>query len=197
MPKKKQVRGDGGAKKPGKKKKHHLAKRIPARNAEFEMKRAKALKLRVAGATNAQIAEELGCSYDAAKQLVARALVKYRESAVSDAAQLRAIAHERFETLIRSLWKKAVVEHDVTAVREIARVVERDSKLLGYAAPQRHRVDLIHLQAQIGTVVEMICRVVSDEDVPRVVEAVEQALEIVQRKDRSLDGSGSDEEETA
>lgn len=92
----------------------------------------KALNLRKAGATYAQIAETCGYSApQAACRAVQRALAREQAEAVADLRQLQAA---RLDDLLRVLYPRAL-KGDYGAIDRIHRLEERRAKLYGLDAP--------------------------------------------------------------
>lgn len=159
-------------------------------------RRAYGLKLR--GFSYRQIGAELGIDVKDAHTLVKEELFDTTDVLREQVREHRQLELDRLESVISRLWVVAfpvgeegkVGEVDHEAVRSLLRAMERKQKLLGLEAPQKHQVDVSHLQSQVGLVVEMIARVIPDDSVPKVYEAVEQAMKIVESRERSL---GSEE----
>ena len=155
---------------------------------EVNAKRSeKALQLRAAGFSLSQIAKVLDVSIPAVGEMIRRKIVENRNLSGETAKDLRDIAHMRHETLIARLWLKAMPndpekEMDMRAVDRILRIVAQDAKLMGYEAPQKHQIDMSVMQQQVGIVVEAITRVLPDDAIPRVYEAVEEVVQQIERK---------------
>lgn len=96
----------------------------------------RALELRKAGASYAQIAEVLGISRSAAHKAVARALDKVIAEVRENADRLRALELERLDHLSRELWRQALKGH-LGAIDRLLKVMERRAKLLGLDAPTK------------------------------------------------------------
>jgi hypothetical protein len=108
-----------------------MTERNPARKGDA------AVSLRVAGASYAEIAEVLGYQTEArAISAVENALAGALNA--EDRNHQRAIAGQRIERLIRSVWAKAVdpaqPEH-LPAVRTAKDLIDRYAKLYGLDAP--------------------------------------------------------------
>ena len=104
------------------------------------------------------------------------------------ASELRLIAHQRLERVVQRLWLQAMPPSaddslDLSAIDRIIRCIAADSRIMGYDSTARPRgVDLEHFRKQVGLIVEVIARVIPDDCVPRVHEALEDALETIQRQ---------------
>lgn len=159
-------------------------------------RRAYGLKLR--GFSYRQIGAELGIDVKDAHTLVKEELFDTTDVLREQVREHRQLELDRLESVISRLWvaafpvdedgKAGEVDHE--AVRSLLRAMERKQKLLGLEAPQKHQVDVSHLQSQVGLVVEMIARVIPDDSVPKVYEAMEQAMKVIDSRERSL---GSEE----
>lgn len=104
-------------------------------------RQADALKLRCAGATFAQIGQQLGTSFVTAWRDVRTALDAVVEERNESAQQLRALELERLDRLQLRLTPKAE-RGDCEAARVLVRISERRSKLCGLDMPVTQRVDL-------------------------------------------------------
>lgn len=168
-----------------------------ALEAAAEARRHQALELRVRGATVKQVGEALGISREAAGKHIRNALAILREETVQNVAELRQVGHERLETMTRKTWQEAMPVDaegkpkavNLEAMRLLLRIQEKHAKLMGWAAPEKHQVDFGHLNSQLSIVVELLCRSLPDEHIPKVHEALAEALEDVQSRDRSLHAS--------
>lgn len=103
------------------------ARRIIARQRE-----ARAMEMRLAGHTYAEIAEALGISSVSAYQAVRRVLDRLAERTNETAEQVRKIEESRLDELLRSLWDR---RHDPKIVDRILRIMERRARLLGLDKP--------------------------------------------------------------
>lgn len=160
-------------------------------NPEQIARRARAVSLRVAGFSYRQIATEMGIDLHDAHDLVRRELEDTTDVTRHQIREERQIEFTRLEKIINRCWTKAFpadlkVATDYDAIRTILRAMERKAKLLGLEAPQKHQVDLAHLNNQVGLVVEMIARVIPDDSVPKVYEVVEEAMRIIDSRERAL-----------
>lgn len=147
----------------------------------------KALQLRSAGFSYTQIAKALDTTPERVGAMLSRHLSNLRSSNHETARDLRDIAHLRHETMIARLWLKAMPQDgsasmDYGALDRIARLIAQDAKLMGYEAPQKHQIDMSVMQQQVGIVVEAITRVLPDDAIPRVYEAVEEVVQQIERK---------------
>lgn len=112
-----------------------MADRTSARMIRAREREKKALELRKAGATYAQIAEKLGYSDPkSAWHAVMRALDRLPRE---DAEKVRRLELSRLDTIALRLWRKIVEEGDIQAVNAYLRVMERRARYLGLDAPEK------------------------------------------------------------
>ena len=109
------------------------------RRVEAQERRAKALSLRIAGASYQQIAEALGCSVGAAHKYVKTELERLDRIAKERAEELRRLQLERLAELLISVWPKAK-RGDLQAIDRALKLMQEISKLTGIAAPERHEL---------------------------------------------------------
>lgn len=155
-------------------------------NALSVTKRARAVELRITGYTYQEVGDAMGISRQAAHDLVRRELANTVDVTREQVAGERQLEVARTEVMIKKLWPKAFPEDnsiDYDGVRSILRCMERKQKLLGLEAPQKHTVDMGHLQGQAALMVEMITRVIPDDSVPKVYEAMEAAMILIQKRE--------------
>ena len=109
-------------------------RRISARE-----KQAKALKLRLAGATFQEIADKVGY---AGRQSAQKAVTKAMQDTIQEPAdELRRLEMMRLDRLQLAVWP-AAMRGDVKAVTAVLRIMVRRSNLLGLDAPRR--LDIRH-----------------------------------------------------
>jgi hypothetical protein len=100
------------------------ARRKPA----VALRRVRALKLRQAGASYADIAQKLGLASEAAARTeVSRAMSSVVREAGDEVIDLE---RDRLDRIQAMAWKLAQ-DGDVRAIRELVRILERRAKLLG------------------------------------------------------------------
>ena len=97
---------------------------------------ARAVEMRLSGATYAQIAAELGISQGGAYKAVTRAMDLARERMAESAETLREIERERLEHLIAAALPKAQAG-DTKAIEAARRLSESLRRVLGLDAPAR------------------------------------------------------------
>ncbi len=149
-------------------------------------KRNQAVDLKIRGYSYREVGAEMGISRQAAQQLVAKELANLTDVTREQIAGERQLEVARTEVMIKKLWPKAFPADnsiDYDGVRSILRCMERKQKLLGLEAPQKHTVDMGHLQGQAALMVEMITRVIPDDSVPKVYEAMEAAMILIQKRE--------------
>lgn len=93
-------------------------------------RQGRALELRLAGWTYAQIGAELGISQPAAFKLVNRALQQIRAKAAETSEEVLALELQRLDRWLQ-VADRAVHDGDVNAVAHCLRIQERRAKLLG------------------------------------------------------------------
>lgn len=103
------------------------------RAAQFEQK---ALSLRTAGHTHAEISEMLGISIEKVKKAIARAMRAIRSDKAEMAREALELDSNRLDALIKANWVKAMAG-DTKAGSLILQVVDRRAKMLGTDAPVR------------------------------------------------------------
>lgn len=101
-----------------------------------EEERKKALQLRLAGATYAEIGEAMGCGISAARTRIKGAL---SDICAEERGQLRSIEVARLDRLQRSCWAAALAG-DLAAIDRSVKIIDRRAKLLGLDAPQQMEV---------------------------------------------------------
>lgn len=130
-------------------------------------KRARALQLRIGGATYDQIAQQVGFSgRGGAYRAVAQAL---RDIPREAADELRQLELERFDTIQIRLMQK-LGQGDLTVVPNLLRLAEQRARLLGLNKPEQ-----LQLQAEV--------HVQDDQQTARQRAAIEAA---VARRDAAL-----------
>jgi hypothetical protein len=111
-----------------------------ARRVQRRERQARALELRIAGASTSQIAKVLGVNRTTAWRLINRALGELVEEVKERAEQLRAIQAARIEADLADLWPRARAG-DMAAYRVIVRLYERQGRLLGLDLGQPPEVE--------------------------------------------------------
>jgi ElaB/YqjD/DUF883 family membrane-anchored ribosome-binding protein len=114
-----------------------------------QVRRAKALELRLQGCTITQIAEQLQVDVSTAHRDIERQLAELSSASRERCEQLREVAHLRLEELIAALWED---RSDPAANRQIARCVEIELRLYGLLeseAQGRPTIELSELRALI------------------------------------------------
>lgn len=112
---------------------------------------AKAVALKAAGATYAEVGRVLGTDRSNAAKIVRRALEREHSEAV---ALMRQVEGERLDRLQRGLWLQAT-QGDVQAAMGVLRVMERRARLFGLDAPARVQVTT-ELDAEIDSLVQQL-----------------------------------------
>lgn len=124
-----------------------------------------ALRLRTAGATYDQIAEALGWkTRSSAFKAVERAVSKLSSD---DLGTIRQLHRERLNELMFGLWPIARKGH-LGAIGRVLQIMEREAKLIGVDAPEKHEHMLRHLDLSTLTD-EQLARLAKGEDPARVL----------------------------
>lgn len=94
-----------------------------------------ALKLRMGGATFAQIAHAVGVSKKHAYRLVEQALEEHKEETLHKAEQLRILEIMRLDAMQAAVWKGALdmtgsMENRIAAQVQVLRIMERRARYL-------------------------------------------------------------------
>jgi hypothetical protein len=108
----------------------------PAKLASLERRR-EAYKLRLAGASYADIGTALGVDFRHAYDLVNRELREIEAEAAEDAEQVRRMEVERLDAILLAQWPN---RGDPKVAAVILQVSERRSRLLGLDAAIKHEV---------------------------------------------------------
>ena len=149
-------------------------------------RRARAVELRITGHTYQDIGGLMGITRQGAHELVRHELSNMVDVTREQIAGERQLEVARIEVMVKKIWPRAFPDDgsiDYDGVRSLLRCMERKQKLLGLEAPQKHTVDMGHLQGQAALMVEMITRVIPDDSVPKVYEAMEAAMILIQKRE--------------
>lgn len=143
-------------------------------------RRSRAIALRVAGASNTEIAMRLGYTTDShVSNDVDAALVKHNRELSQNVAAYRVIELMRLDKLHASRWAKALAGDDA-ALDRIMKIAERRAKILGLDAATTKNViygevnawrNSDEWQATVGTILEAV------QPYPEAAEAIFDALE--------------------
>src|SRR5262245_41691571 len=88
----------------------------------------KALRMRVGGASYAEIAAEIGCSTKTAGKLVRSGLQRVAEANQGAAEELRALMSERIEVAVRAIWP-FVERGNLQAIDRLVKLLDRAARL--------------------------------------------------------------------
>lgn len=114
---------------------------------------ARALQLRIAGASFEKIAQVLGMSNrSVAFKAYERALSRVH---AENANQMREIGSARLDTLLTAVWGKAV-KGDLAAVDRVLKIEERRARLFGLDSPTRLSIDAATLGEEIGRLLDSL-----------------------------------------
>lgn len=115
-------------------------KGVPLKGAAEAAKRAtrelEAVRLRKAGKTYRQIAEDLGVCEATAFQDVRRVLDRTRKLSNEEGEQIRAIELERLDAALESLQSR-ITKGEPRAIEVMLKIQERRARLLGLDAPTK------------------------------------------------------------
>lgn len=162
-----------------------MATKATPKAVERVMRERKGIALRLAGATYAEIGEQLEMSESGAYRLVRRCLDRERARTEEDAETLRQIDLMRVERAILALWAQVKAGH-LGAIDRLLRCLDIRAKYLGLYAPARtehtgkdggpmkHEHEFSHL---------------SDEE----LDAAIAAAEAYERGETSAEADGSEE----
>lgn len=101
-----------------------------SKRVEMELRRYKALELKVKGYSDRAIASELGIGVATAHSDVHNILGQLAEKHVGQAANLRALLNLRFETLFHCYFDQAI-SGDMQAARMVVGILDRMAKING------------------------------------------------------------------
>jgi len=111
--------------------------RNKARQIAIQLRRARAIELKKAGATYRQIGEQLGCGMKTAWRDVDYELKATISEMTESADALRALELARLDRLQVAIWPKAIAGDNLRAVATILKVMSRRAALLGLDAPTK------------------------------------------------------------
>lgn len=95
-----------------------------------------AIRLRMTGASYAQIGKALGCTKQNAHRAVTKALKDTKERTAESTDQLRAVQSQQIDALTMAMWP-AAQKGDAKAVLAIVRLMRRRAVLMGLDAPKQ------------------------------------------------------------
>lgn len=109
---------------------------------------ARAFRLRLAGATFAEIADELDYRWPSSAWAAVRRYLK-RLGPPPEAEEMRQLQVERLRRLLMAAWAPATARQpDFAAVREAVRIIKEISALLGLYVPRRVEADITLREAE-------------------------------------------------
>ena len=103
--------------------------------------RKKVWNLRLGGYSPPDIADELGITVSAVRQLIKQAREQVAEAAAAGAVEERKDANARLDALLRSIWPSAT-EGDIKAVQAALAIEDRRAKLQGLDAAAKSALDI-------------------------------------------------------
>lgn len=101
-----------------------------------EEQRLKAVQLRLAGATYAQIGQQLGCTGPNAYYLVSTALARTKARTEDTVDEMRALDLGRMDAMLLGIWRQAA-EGNLFVIDRVLKILERRAKLVGLDAPTK------------------------------------------------------------
>lgn len=102
--------------------------RTHPRNVLAAQRRVKALELRIAGKSTAEIARELGVHKKTAVEILGKALTNMSAEEKERAEHFRSLTHRRLERLLEAHWQKATGgDKDSTAT--VLNIIDRQARL--------------------------------------------------------------------
>jgi transposase-like protein len=105
----------------------------------FEKERL-VVQYRQGGATFEQIAQKLGyADHSGARQAFKRAMERMRDDALN--AEIRELHRQRLEVALTAIWPK-VVKGELSAIKVMLSILERDAKLYGIDMPVRTELEV-------------------------------------------------------
>ena len=113
-----------------------MAATAPARLVAHEKQR-KAVALRQAGLTYAQIAKEVGYSHASAAHKAVTSML--RQNMLDSTNEFRQVQFGRLDYMIQKLWAR-VADGDERAIMSVAQLMAQQDKLMGTEAPTEHKV---------------------------------------------------------
>lgn len=111
----------------------------PKHEAEIEIRRNKAIQLRVEGWSYREIADELKVSVSTAFGDVESVVERNKQEANENSEKARRIALHRIDVAVRGLMPK-VKDGDARAAEVMAKLEERRAKLIGLDAPEKREL---------------------------------------------------------
>jgi hypothetical protein len=146
------------------------------------LKGQQAIKLRMAGATTAQIAEQLGYANESgAYKAIMRELEQTAQDMSESTEAVRQLEIKRLDQMLFPIWG-AVLQGDTQATSTALRIQERRASLLGLDAPKqfeaRIRVDVVSWNQAIRDFLDIYYEF--HKDAPEVQSVVERIDKLAQ-----------------
>lgn len=144
-------------------------------------RQAKVIQLRTAGFSFQQIGKALQISQHAAYIAFTTAIKKKNKELHESTEEFQFIAHSRAEVIINRLWQKAMPNDlneplNLEAMDRIIKLIQMDSKIMGYEAPQKRQVDVQMISTSVSMVVDRIIQAIPEEYVGDIFRAVEDGM---------------------
>ena len=149
------------------------------RNIQARAKAQEAVKLRLAGATHKQIANQLGYAGESgAYKAIMRELTTVAAEQTPNTEALRQISVQRLDQLLFSVWRDAI-GGDQGAINTALKLEESRRNLLGIDAPKQYeariRVDILSWNQALKDILEIYREVHGDsQEAPVFLERIDK-----------------------
>lgn len=132
------------------------------RRVRAAARREEVLRLRCAGLSYRQIADQLGMSPAGVQKSLVKALQEHKDVSDQFRSELRKIQAEQLREMLRAIWTR-VEQADLDAIQTTLRILERLSKLFGLDTAGQ----VINVNAEISTkpTLEQLIDLVRPKDV--------------------------------
>jgi hypothetical protein len=143
-----------------------------------EVRRYQVIQLKVAGATERAIAEQLGVSHSLVHKDVRRALSELADTASGAADELRALQMERYNQLLLSWWQ--VAKSNPEGIRWVLQIMGRIDAINGLI-PNRPMINMVSATQNTMVVngVENVKEMLHDADFRAALELVAERMESI------------------
>lgn len=149
------------------------------RSIAVRQKGQQAIRLRMAGATTQQIADQLGYANESgAYKAIMRELEQTTQDMSESTEAVRQLELKRLDQMLFPIWNQ-VIAGDTTAITTALRIQERRASLLGLDAPKqieaRVRLDVISWNAAIKDFIDIYRRYHSNApEAPMLLRALDE-----------------------
>lgn len=125
--------------KPAAERRKKVGAKQKAKELEIEIRREKVAKLKLAGISLRQIAQELGCALGTVHSDLEAVLARTVDTADEHIRMERDVSLGRCEVALRAIWPR-ICRGDVEAINAFVRLDQRRAKLLGLDAPAKQEL---------------------------------------------------------